>query len=130
MKLFDLLNPIHHSATSEKAERYRVEPYVIAADVYANSQHLGRGGWTWYTGAAGWMYRVAIEDMLGIRVDGSKLTLAPALPGNWNEFRFTYRRNKTTWQVHAIREAPMGSRNDTLTLSEDGKLHNVELRFT
>jgi cyclic beta-1,2-glucan synthetase len=129
MKLFDRLNPIHHSDTPEKSQRYKVEPYVIAADVYANSQHLGRGGWTWYSGAAGWMYRVAIENMLGIHIEKDQLTLNPALPSDWNEFRFSYRRNTTTWHVRAIRDAARSTGSGTLRLIEDGLQHDVELRF-
>ena len=129
MKLFDLLNPIHHSDTRQKADRYRVEPYVIAADVYANSQHLGRGGWTWYTGAAGWMYRVAVENMLGIRIESNRLTIAPSLPASWSEFRFRYRRNTTTWNVHVIRRMTGDARSDHLELIEDGGNHAVELGF-
>lgn len=130
MKLFDLLNPIHHSNSSQKANRYKVEPYVIAADVYANTQHLGRGGWTWYTGAAGWMYRVAIEYMLGIRIEKDRLSIAPVLPPSWSHFRFTYRRNDTTWNVHAIRNSSDESRMDSLTLINDGGTHNVQLGFS
>jgi cyclic beta-1,2-glucan synthetase len=129
MNLFDLLNPIHHADTAQKAEQYKVEPYVIAADVYVSSQHLGRGGWSWYTGAAGWMYRVAIENMLGIRIESNRLSIAPVLPASWTQFRFSYRRNTTTWNVHAIRTSGNGSRSDSLTLVEDGELHNVQLEF-
>ncbi|MCA9009219.1 MAG: hypothetical protein KDB01_05700 [Planctomycetaceae bacterium] len=129
MKLFDRLNPIHHADTPEKSQCYKVEPYVIAADVYANSQHSGRGGWTWYTGAAGWMYRVAIENILGIHIEKDQLTLRPAVPADWNEFRFSYRRNSTTWQVRAIRDAARSTGSGTLRLIEDGLQHDVELRF-
>ncbi len=129
MRLFDLLNPIHHADSQQKAEQYKVEPYVIAADVYANAQYIGRGGWTWYTGAAGWMYRVAIANMLGIRIENDRLTIAPVLPSNWSQFRFRYRRNATTWSVHAIRTAGTESITDSIELVDDGGLHNVQLQF-
>ena len=77
MDLFAFLNPVNHTRTTEEVARYRAEPYVVAADVYAADQHLGRGGWTWYTGSAGWMYRVAVEGLLGLRLNGSQLVIDP-----------------------------------------------------
>ncbi len=85
-QLFALLNPIHHALTPESTERYKVEPYVVAADVYSVSPHVGRGGWTWYTGAAGWMYRAGVEGILGIRRDGASLVVDPCIPAAWPGF--------------------------------------------
>ncbi|MDE2465485.1 MAG: glycosyl transferase [Alphaproteobacteria bacterium] len=87
--LFSLLNPINHAHTFDDVERYKVEPYVVAADVYSVAPHVGRGGWTWYTGAAGWMYRAGIEAILGIRREGRFLVLAPCLPAGWPGFKAT-----------------------------------------
>ncbi|WP_233958287.1 GH36-type glycosyl hydrolase domain-containing protein [Pectobacterium versatile] len=84
--LFTLLNPINHGSTPQQIARYRVEPYVIAADVYSVAPHSGRGGWTWYTGSAGWMYRAGIEGILGIRREGSELVLSPCIPDDWPGF--------------------------------------------
>lgn len=84
--LFTLLNPINHGSTPQQIARYRVEPYVIAADVYSVAPHSGRGGWTWYTGSAGWMYRAGIEGILGIRREGSELILSPCIPDDWPGF--------------------------------------------
>ncbi|PMR77904.1 GH36-type glycosyl hydrolase domain-containing protein [Billgrantia endophytica] len=84
--LFALLNPINHARTPEEAARYRVEPYVVAADVYSVAPHVGRGGWTWYTGAAGWMYRAGLEGILGIRREGAFLVVSPCLPAAWPGF--------------------------------------------
>jgi cyclic beta-1,2-glucan synthetase len=81
--LFALLNPINHALTPQAAARYKVEPYVIAADVYSTSPHEGRGGWSWYTGSAGWMYRAGIEGLLGLNRAGPVLTLAPCFPRHW-----------------------------------------------
>ena len=90
--LLKMLSPISHAATPEAADVYRVEPYVIAADVYGVAPHVGRGGWTWYTGSAGWMYRVAVESLLGVTlVDGTALVVQPRLPAAWPGFRLTYR---------------------------------------
>ncbi|ASK20345.1 GH36-type glycosyl hydrolase domain-containing protein [Halomonas sp. N3-2A] len=85
-QLFTLLNPINHATTTEAATRYRVEPYVVAADVYSVAPHVGRGGWTWYTGAAGWMYQAGMEGILGIRREASWLVIYPCLPASWPHF--------------------------------------------
>ena len=90
---------------------------------------MGCGDWTWYTGAAGWMYRVAIEHMLGIRIEKSRLMISPSLPASWSEFRFRYRRNTTTWQVHAIRNSSEVSKICSVNLIEDGQEHHIELGF-
>jgi cyclic beta-1,2-glucan synthetase len=82
-RLFALLNPINHARTAVEANRYKVEPYVVAADVYSVPPHVGRGGWTWYTGAAGWMYRAGVEGILGISREGNVLVIAPRLPAAW-----------------------------------------------
>ncbi|MBZ0270122.1 glycosyl transferase [bacterium] len=90
--LLELLNPIHHARTRKQVEKYQVEPYVLAADVYGTAPHIGRGGWTWYTGAAGWMIRVALESLLGFRIeDGNTIVLRPCIPHDWPEFRIEYR---------------------------------------
>ena len=86
-ELFSLLNPINHGCTPEQVARYKVEPYVVAADVYANTQHFGRGGWTWYTGASGWMYRAGIEAILGLQRAGETLVIDPCIPSTWPGFQ-------------------------------------------
>jgi cyclic beta-1,2-glucan synthetase len=85
-KCFQMLNPINHALDRDSAETYRVEPYVVAADVYGHGSHTGRGGWTWYTGSAGWLYRAATEGILGIRRQGDRLFVNPALPTGWDGF--------------------------------------------
>ena len=86
MERFSLLNPVNHARTPAEAERYRVEPYVVAADVYSVAPHVGRGGWSWYTGAAGWMYQAGIEGILGIRREGAFLVVKPCIPADWPGF--------------------------------------------
>jgi len=88
-ELFALLNPINHARTREEVDQYKVEPYVVAADVYAEPPHVGRGGWTWYTGSAAWMYRAGIEGILGLRREGSVLVIDPQIPGTWPGFEVT-----------------------------------------
>ena len=89
--LFRLLNPIYRADTPEKVARYKVEPYVISADVYGVAPHVGRGGWTWYTGSAGWMYRLGIEAILGLQRTGQELRLDPCIPKQWTGYTMTYR---------------------------------------
>lgn len=105
-ELFQLLNPISHADTPENAVRYKVEPYVIAADIYSESPHTGSGGWTWYTGSAGWMYRLGIEAILGLTRLGDRLKIDPCIPGNWPGFRITYRFGKTPYLIRV--ENPEG----------------------
>ena len=88
-ELFHLINPIRHGDGEAAIRKYKVEPYVVAADVYANPQHAGRGGWTWYTGSAGWMYRLITESLLGIHLETDRLRFAPCLPAEWKTSRST-----------------------------------------
>jgi cyclic beta-1,2-glucan glucanotransferase len=96
---FALINPITHADTPEAIARYRVEPFVVAADVYAVPPHTGRGGWTWYTGSAGWMYRLITESLLGLRLDVNKLRFAPCLPSAWASFKIHYRYRETIYHI-------------------------------
>jgi cyclic beta-1,2-glucan synthetase len=98
-ELFALLNPINHATLATDMERYKVEPYVVAADVYSEPPHEGRGGWTWYTGSAGWMYRAGIEGILGLRRHGAELLLAPCIPSTWPGFEITFRFQSTTYRI-------------------------------
>ncbi|MDQ3321783.1 MAG: hypothetical protein M3525_05010 [Acidobacteriota bacterium] len=98
-ELFALLNPINHASTRAGLHKYKVEPYVAAGDVYAEQAHTGRGGWTWYTGSAGWMYRAALESMLGFHLQGETLKINPCIPRGWREFEINYRRGKTLYEI-------------------------------
>ena len=102
-EIFTMINPINHANSSEAMATYKVEPYVVAADVYAFAPHTGRGGWTWYTGAAGWMYRLIVEYLLGVKREGDKLSFAPCLPAEWEGFNMSYRYRKTTYQISVTR---------------------------
>jgi cyclic beta-1,2-glucan synthetase len=97
--LFSLLNPINHSRTAMETERYKVEPYVVAADVYSIAPHVGRGGWTWYTGSAGWMYRAGVEGILGIRREGNFLVVNPCIPDSWPGFEATVYVRSTRYEI-------------------------------
>jgi cyclic beta-1,2-glucan synthetase len=99
MELFSLLNPINHAGSRAAIDRYKVEPYVICADVYSVPPHAGRGGWTWYTGSAGWMYRAGTEGILGIKVRGQVLEVDPCIPRTWAGFEFTYRYGSSRYSI-------------------------------
>ena len=117
--LFRLLNPIYHSDTPRKAERYRVEPYVIAADVYGEQPFTGRGGWTWYTGSGSWFYRLGLEAILGLRLQGDTLRIAPCIPQGWNGFTITYLHGNTTYRIRV--ENPDGVNQNVQQVTLDGK---------
>jgi cyclic beta-1,2-glucan synthetase len=117
-ELFSLLNPINHSATRVGAHRYKVEPYVIAGDVYAEHPHTGRGGWTWYTGSAGWMYRAGIEWILGFRLRGENLELDPCIPRAWHGYEISFRYHSAVYRVAV--QNPRGATRGIGALELDG----------
>jgi cyclic beta-1,2-glucan synthetase len=117
--LLTLLNPVHHGATRERVERYKVEPYCVAADVYDAPGDVGRGGWTWYTGAAAWMYRVALEDILGVRKEGARLVIDPCVSKTWGRFEITYRDGDG--DVHVVVENPNGVERGVVRVEIDGR---------
>jgi len=99
VELFHMLNPINHTRTPADVERYQVEPYVVAADVYTHPAHIGRGGWTWYTGSAAWMYRLGLESILGLRRRGPRFAIAPCIPSSWDGFRLRWRHERSTYEI-------------------------------
>ncbi len=103
-ELLAMINPANHALSAGAAATYKVEPYVVAADVYGAPPHVGRGGWSWYTGSAGWMYRLVVESLLGLRREGDRLRLAPCLPEAWPEARIRYRFRDTTYHISIRRE--------------------------
>lgn len=105
MQVFDLVNPVHHALSQDAVLRYQVEPYVVAADVYGVAPHVGRGGWTWYTGSAAWLYRAAVEFVLGFQLRGDHVIFNPKVPANWQEFEFRFRRGDKCWTFRAINES-------------------------
>ena len=98
-ELFSMINPVRHGDNEAAMRKYKVEPYVVAADVYANPQHSGRGGWTWYTGSAGWMYRLITESLLGLHLEIDRLRFAPCLPNDWESFKVHYRYRETYYHI-------------------------------
>jgi cyclic beta-1,2-glucan glucanotransferase len=118
-ELFAILNPITHARTPADADRYKVEPYVVAGDVYAEPPHVGRGGWTWYTGSAGWMYRAGLEWMLGFRVRGTSLTVDPCIPRAWPGFAIAFRHGATPYDI--VVENPQGVSRGVSAVEVDGR---------
>jgi cellobiose phosphorylase len=140
-ELFSMLNPIHHSSTPEQAAIYKIEPYVVAADIYALAPHTGRGGWSWYTGAAAWMYRLLVETLLGVNREGNQLRLSPLLPVAWNSFKIHYRHHQAVYHI-TITRLPADSIEEIslnidgrseigniLPLLDDGLEHEVEMKI-
>ena len=117
-ELFSMLNPINHARSRTAAQRYRVEPYVAVGDVYSVPPHVGRGGWSWYSGSAGWMYRVGIEWILGLRVKGDHLHLEPCIPSHWPGFDAVLRHKGSTYEIHV--ENPHGLCKGIAELYLDG----------
>ena len=117
-ELFRLLNPIHHADSRSGVRRYKVEPYVVAADVYSMPPHTGRGGWTWYTGAAGWLYRAGLEWILGFRKEGAGLVLDPCIPSDWQGFGIVYLYGKTRYEIRV--ENPHGVCRGVREIEVDG----------
>jgi cyclic beta-1,2-glucan synthetase len=121
VELFSLVNPINHTATRAGVLRYKVEPYVVAADVYSMPPHVGRGGWTWYTGSAGWLQRAGIESILGLSVEGEWLAVAPCIPPAWPGFAMTLRYRGATYEIAVVN--PHGAGRGVLSVDLDGVAH-------
>jgi cyclic beta-1,2-glucan synthetase len=116
-ELFRLINPVGHGDTEAAIATYKVEPYVVAADVYTNPQHAGRGGWTWYTGSAGWMYRLITESLLGLHLEVDRLRVEPLFPAEWEAFDLHYRYRETFHHIHVRR---VGDGNTIVRVVVDG----------
>ncbi len=118
-ELFSMINPTNHTCSNEEIKTYKTEPYVVAADIYSHPQHIGRGGWTWYSGAAGWMYRAALEYILGFQKFGDSLKIKPCIPKDWHEFEIVYRYLETVYRIKV--ENPLGVCRGNLQTMMDGR---------
>jgi cyclic beta-1,2-glucan synthetase len=142
-ELFAMLNPINHARARADVHRYKVEPYVVCADIYSSAPHVGRGGWTWYTGSAGWLQRAGVESLLGLRFRGAALCIDPCIPGAWKHFEATvsYRSARYSIQVenpagvsrgvvHAEADgAELKERPLRVPLLDDGADHQIHVRL-
>jgi len=138
--LLAMINPVNHARSPGGTAIYKVEPYVIAADVYAVSPHTGRGGWTWYTGSAGWMYRLIVESLLGLRLEVDKLHVAPCLPADWKGFTLHYRYRETLYHISVLQDSAwtgetsvivdgVEQQHEAVSLVDDRQEHSVEVRM-
>ena len=139
-ELLSMINPASHGSSAAAAATYKVEPYVAAADVYAVAPHIGRGGWTWYTGAAGWMYRLIVESLLGVQREGDLLRISPCLPAGHPGFTVSYRHGRSTYRIAVTRGGVEGAGNEllidgvarddaTIPLVDDDRRHAVLFRL-
>ena len=135
-QLFSLLNPINHGSNSVEINRYKIEPYVVAGDVYSVAPHIGRGGWSWYTGSAGWLYRLITEILLGVYLEkGNQLHLAPILPEDWDGFSMDYNYGNTLYKITVSRSSDKSGilldevaiTGNVISLLDDGQIHHVNL---
>src|SRR5262249_49039847 len=117
LELWNLINPVYHATTPAEGDHYKVDPYVVCADVDGGPPHTGRGGWTWYTGSAGWLYRVAVEAILGLRPAGDTLRIEPCVPAGWPAYEVTYRHRSATYRVCV--ENPDGAGRGVRSLAVD-----------
>ena len=115
-----MLNPINRTNSRSTVQRYKVEPYVLAGDVYAEPPHVGRGGWTWYSGSAGWLYRAGLEWMLGFRVRGQVLYVDPCIPRNWPGYSIDFRYHSATYKITV--KNPLGLSRGVASTSIDGNV--------
>ena len=99
LEYYRMINPIEHSRTKEQAKKYKVEPYVIAADIYGTKNLIGRGGWTWYTGSSSWFYKVGIENILGLKIENNVLKVEPCIPTQWKEYSIKYRYKTSIYNI-------------------------------
>ena len=130
VRLLKLMSPVESSRTPEAADHFRGEPYVSPADVSSATGRMGRAGWTWYTGSAGWMYRIWIEEVLGFQLRGDTLTISPAIPDEWDGFEITYRYRSSVYEIAVRRDAPADAVESgaPITLIDDGANHKIVVR--
>lgn len=139
LELFELINPINHARTNRELSIYKVEPYVMAADVYGATPHIGRGGWTWYTGSAGWMYKVGVENILGLNKEGNVLKIEPCIPQKWTAYSMVYKFIDTTYEIYVNNPESLSSgvsktmldgvtqTENAIAMINDGRIHRVEI---
>jgi cellobiose phosphorylase len=139
-ELLAMINPVNHALTAEATAVYKTEPYVVAADVYALAPHTGRGGWSWYTGSAGWLYRLILETLLGLTLEKDKLHLAPRVPSDWDTYAVDYRYRDTIYHITVVQLGAsegdpavivdgVAQDDPVISLVDDGADHAVEVRL-
>lgn len=140
-EFYRMINPIEHARTKESTKKYKVEPYVIAADIYGAGNLAGRGGWTWYTGSASWFYKAGIEFVLGIKIKNNTLSIEPCIPKDWKEFSARYKFGRSIYNINVKNPNGKNSgvqkmmvngeeiKEKAIRLSDDGKIYEVEIEM-
>ena len=124
-RILQMINPVARTATPEMLEKYRLEPYVVAADIYSHITHPGRGGWSWYTGSAAWLYRAVVEYVLGFQLRNDRLTVSPCIPADWPQFEIRYRRGKEAFQIRV--DNPNRSGKGVRRLTYNGNVQEANI---
>lgn len=139
LELYRMINPIEHARTKEACEKYKVEPYVIAADIYGAQNLAARGGWTWYTGSSSWYYRAGIEYILGLKIEENRLTISPCIPKSWKEYTIKYRYQRSIYNIKVVNNDGKNTgvskvlvngvevENSIFLDGGSGKIYNVEV---
>lgn len=132
-----MINPIEHARTKDEAKKYKVEPYVMPADVYGNSNLLGRGGWTWYTGSSSWYYNAGLEWILGFKIEEGKIKINPCIPSQWKEYSIHYKCKNTIYNIIVKNPSNKntgitkifvnGKEEKEISIIDDGKIYDIEI---
>ena len=141
LEYFRMINPIEHSRTKEAAKKYRVEPYIIPADIYGANNLVGRGGWTWYTGSSSWFYKAGVEHILGLKIENGVLRITPCIPGGWKEYSIRYRHGTSIYnikvnnpknKVTGVEKFILNGREieeKEVKLEDNGEIYNIEIEM-
>lgn len=139
VELFRMINPIEHSKTKEAANKYKVEPYVVAADVYGHENLAGRGGWTWYTGSSSWLLKAGLEYILGLKIKNNELSINPCIAGNWKEYSIRYKYGDSIYNIKIKNQEGKNTgvekfllngneiEDKQVKLQDDGGIYDIEI---
>jgi cyclic beta-1,2-glucan synthetase len=141
LEYYRMINPIEHSRTKEETKKYKVEPYIIPADIYGAGNLSGRGGWTWYTGSSSWYYKTGVEDILGLKIEKKTLKISPCIPKEWREYSLKYRYGTSIYNIKVInpnnKEQGVEKfilngeliKEKELKLEDNGGVYNIEIEM-
>ena len=131
VRLTEMINPISHTESRQDVQKYKIEPYVIPGDIYSNKYMPGRGGWSWYTGSSSWYYKLILENILGLKKEGTKLFLPQTIPGNWDKFEIQYRYKSNLYNIKVEKR----NKNEEekiikfIELKDENKIENIEIKL-
>jgi len=139
VEFLEIINPIEHSKTKEEAKKYKLEPYVLEADIYSNKDLMGRGGWSWYTGSSSWYFKAVVEYILGLKIESGVLKIEPTIPKDWKEFEIQYKYKTTIYKIKVknndgkntgVRKFVLNGEeveDMQILLQDNGKIYNIEI---